>query len=50
MAAHILIDGNNLLHAMHQRAPIPQVGRETMVRVIERWARSSSTVPNRGAA
>lgn len=40
MAAHILIDGNNLLHAMHERAPIPQVGRETMVRVIERWART----------
>lgn len=39
MAEHVLIDGNNLLHAMHALAPIPHVGRETMVKIIERWAR-----------
>jgi len=38
MSRLILIDGNNLLHAMHEHAPIPPVGRETLVRVIERWA------------
>jgi len=36
---HVIIDGNNLLYAMHAHAPIPSVGRETMVKVIERWAR-----------
>lgn len=40
MAEHVLIDGNNLLHAMHALAPIPHVGRETMVKIIERWARA----------
>lgn len=39
MAEHVLIDGNNLLHAMHALAPVPHVGRETMVKIIERWAR-----------
>lgn len=39
MAEHVIIDGNNLLYAMHEHAPIPSVGRETMVKVIERWAR-----------
>ena len=39
MSQHVIIDGNNLLHAMHAHAPIPHVGRETLVRVIERWGR-----------
>lgn len=39
MTKHVLIDGNNLLHAMHEHAPIPNVGRETLVKIIERWAR-----------
>lgn len=39
MPAQVIIDGNNLLFAMHGYAPIPTVGRETMVRVVERWAR-----------
>lgn len=39
MPRHILIDGNNLLYAMHAHAPMPSIGRETMVKVIERWAR-----------
>lgn len=39
MRGHVIIDGNNLLHAMHAHAPLPNVGRETLVRVIERWAR-----------
>ena len=41
MPQHVIIDGNNLLHAMHAYAPLPTVGRETLVRIIERWARSS---------
>ncbi len=36
---HVIIDGNNLLHAMLACAPLPEVGRETLVRLIERWAR-----------
>ncbi len=39
MPTHVIIDGNNLLHAMHAHAPLPAVGRETLVRVVERWAR-----------
>ena len=39
MTDHLIIDGNNLLHAMHAHAPIPNVGRETLVRLIERWAK-----------
>ncbi len=38
MTGHTLIDGNNLLFAMHAHAPVPNVGRETLVRVVERWA------------
>lgn len=36
---HIVIDGNNLLFAMREHAPVPSVGRETMVKIVERWAR-----------
>ncbi len=39
MPGHVIIDGNNLLHAMHAHAPVATVGRETMVRIIERWAK-----------
>jgi len=39
MPGLILIDGNNLLHAMHAHAPVPHVGRETLVKIVERWAR-----------
>jgi len=42
MATHVIIDGNNLLYAMHAHAPLPHVGRETLVRVIDRWARRGS--------
>ena len=42
MPRHIIIDGNNLLYAMHAHAPMPSVGRETMVKLIERWARKGS--------
>ena len=38
MPQHVIIDGNNLLHAMHAHAPLPAIGRETLVKVIERWA------------
>lgn len=41
MAEHVIIDGNNLLHAMHEHAPIPHIGRESMVRLIRDWARRS---------
>lgn len=36
---HVVIDGNNLLHAMREHAPLPGVGRETLVKIVERWAR-----------
>ena len=39
MAGHVVIDGNNLLYAMHAHAPVAAVGRETMVKIIERWAK-----------
>lgn len=35
---HIVIDGNNLLYAMRALSSRPVIGRETLVRVIERWA------------
>jgi len=38
MSAQVLIDGNNLLHAMHAQAIGRHIGRETLVRWIERWA------------
>ncbi len=41
MSEHLIIDGNNLLHAMHAHAPLPNVGRETLVRIIERWTAGS---------
>jgi len=59
MPEHIIIDGNNLLFVMHEHAPMPSVGRETMVRVIERWAHARDAmitlvfdgpVPARGMA
>ncbi len=43
MDEHVIIDGNNLLHAMREHAPIAPVGRETMVRLIERWSRGSGS-------
>lgn len=42
MPQHVIIDGNNLLYAMHEHAPLPHVGRETLVRVIERWAQAGT--------
>ena len=39
MAQHVIIDGNNLWHAMIAHAPVPCVGRETLVKIIEQWAR-----------
>jgi hypothetical protein len=38
VAQRILIDGNNLLFAMRAISSRPMIGRETLVRVIERWA------------
>ena len=43
MAEHVIIDGNNLLHAMREHAPIAAIGRESMVRLIERWSRGNGT-------
>ena len=40
MPQHVIIDGNNLLHAMHAHAPVPTVGRETLVKIVEQWARA----------
>lgn len=39
MVERVIIDGNNLLHAMHAEAPLPTIGRETLVKLVERWAR-----------
>jgi hypothetical protein len=39
MVSRFVIDGNNLLHTMRAHAPIPLVGRETMIQLIDRWAR-----------
>jgi predicted RNA-binding protein with PIN domain len=38
MRERVIIDGNNLWHAMRVHAPVPPVGRETMVRIVDRWA------------
>jgi len=43
MSEHVIIDGNNLLYAMHAHAPVPSVGRETLVKHIHRWAGTSNT-------
>lgn len=43
MAEHLIIDGNNLLFAMYEHAPLPNIGRETLVRIIERWATGRTT-------
>lgn len=34
----VIIDGNNLLFAMHEHGPTRPVGRVALVRMIERWA------------
>ena len=39
MPEHVIIDGNNVLHGMHEHAPIPHIGRESMVKLIRDWAR-----------
>lgn len=44
MPRHLIIDGNNVLHAMRVHAPIREVGRESMLRIIERWAAKSDDV------
>ena len=38
MPHHVIIDGNNVLYAMHEHAPVPAVGRTKLVRVVENWA------------
>lgn len=38
MAEHVIIDGNNLLHALHTRVAASPIGRERLVRLVERWA------------
>ena len=38
MNEHVIIDGNNLQFAMRDHAPIPHVGRETLARLVDRWA------------
>jgi predicted RNA-binding protein with PIN domain len=41
MGEHVIIDGNNLLHTLGEQAPIAAVGRETMVRLVERWRKTN---------
>jgi len=36
---HVIIDGNNLLHALRESGVIASPGRETLVRHLERWAK-----------
>ncbi len=38
MPRYVIIDGNNLLHSMHEHAPVPHIGRESMVKLIRDWA------------
>jgi predicted RNA-binding protein with PIN domain len=44
MPEQIVIDGNNLLYNMHTHAPLPEVGRETLVKILERWVQEHRTV------
>ena len=44
MSRRWVIDGNNLLHAMHAHAPLPRVGRESLLRIVEQWARLNQDV------
>ncbi len=44
MPEHIIIDGNNLLYAMRAHAPLPAVGRETLVKILERWVQEHNAV------
>ncbi len=43
MSEHVIIDGNNLLHAMHGLAPVPSVGRDVLVKRVHQWASASNT-------
>ena len=43
MAAVVIIDGNNLLHTVRALGPPGGVGREALIRVIERWAQRTKT-------
>ncbi len=42
MREQVIIDGNNLLYAMREHAPLPPLGRETLVKLIDRWARQAN--------
>lgn len=44
MPEHIIIDGNNLLYAMRAHAPLPAIGRETLVKILERWVQQHNAV------
>ena len=41
MPRHWIIDGNNLLFAIRAHGPAGEIGREAMLRVIERWAQQT---------
>jgi len=38
VGVHVIIDGNNLFHAIRDLAAATSIGREKLVRLIERWA------------
>lgn len=38
MSHHVIIDGNNLLHAVREHPAATNVGRETLARAVDRWA------------
>ena len=39
MDEHLVIDGNNLLPALRESGALPSPGRETLVRLLERWTK-----------
>ncbi len=42
MDEYLVIDGNNLLHALRESGAVPALGRETLVRQLERWAKTAA--------
>jgi hypothetical protein len=47
VSRHIIIDGNNLLHAVHAHARQSFAGREALTRMIQQWAVKQSPRPPR---
>jgi hypothetical protein len=41
MTKRVIIDGNNLLFALRDHAPLPPMGRETLAKLLDAWSRKS---------